>query len=132
MIMGMIKVLRMYMGTAAEVIADVTGITLTRYVDIENGDIEPDAAELTKLAAVFGMDEDVLTGKTGIGEALMFRQPIDESVFADEDMREMMKLRMTDLSPAEKKLILLIRASENSSVLLEKAMEALSGDVTEL
>ena len=132
MIMGMVKVLRMYMGAAAEVIADAAGISIARYIDIENGYTEPASAEITKLAAVFGMDEDVLTGKSDIGKELMFRQPLDESVFATEELREMMKLRMTELSDAEKRLILLIRASEDSSVLLEKVMDIVSEDITAL
>ena len=95
MVMGLLKVLRMYMGMDAEMIADTIGMTLERYIDIENGDLEPDASELKKLSSVFCMDEDVLTGESSISNTFVLSQPLDASLFATEEQREMMKLRMT-------------------------------------
>ena len=129
MVMGLLKVLRMYMGMDAEMIADTIGMTLERYIDIENGDLEPDASELKKLSSVFCMDEDVLTGESSISNTFVLSQPLDASLFATEEQREMMKLRMTDLSPEEKRLILLIRASENRPELMEKITDILNDEI---
>ena len=125
----MIKVLRLYMGADAETVALATGMSTTHYTDIENGYAEPTEAEYQKLSAVFGLDEDYITGKREIPESFIVRQPMEDSVFVTEELREKMKLCMTDLSPDEKKLILLIRSADDSAGLMEKVTNIVCDEV---
>lgn len=126
---GMVKVLRMYMGAEAETIASAVGIPIMRYLDIENCDAEPDESEISKLAVGFGLEEAVFTGEVEIGIDFAFRQPLEENVFVSEELREKMRIRMTDLTEDEKRLILLIRSAEDSTDLMKRVTDTVCEEV---
>lgn len=126
---GMVKVLRMYMGAEAETVASAAGIPFMRYLDIENCDAEPDESELGKLSAVFGLEEDVFTGEREIDCGFAFRQPLEENVFVSEELREKMRILMTDLTEDEKRLILLIRSAEDSTDLMKRVTDVACEEV---
>ncbi len=124
---GLLLVLRMYCGYDAKMIAEATGIALARYKRIEAGDEEPDDSDIEKIAAVFGVSAAYLKGEDNFSDGLMLRQNIEELVFASDEMREQAKLRVTELSDLEKKLILLVRSADNSEQALLDAINTVLG-----
>lgn len=126
---GLIRVLRLYCGFDAETISEVTGIALAKYKRIEAGEEIPSDKDIEKLASVFGVSEKFLRGDEDVADFFAFRQQIDENLFATEEQREQMKLRITELTPLEKKLILLIRCSENSEETILKTIENVIEDM---
>lgn len=122
MIDGLIKAFRMYCRIDTKTAAEATGIALYRYKKLEAGEAIPSDKELEKIAALFGVNEDILNGNIDENDFFGLRQPIDENLFASEDLRAQMKLRITDLTPEEKKLILLIRCCDNSDAVIHDAI----------
>lgn len=117
-----IRIFRLYCGLTPEMISDVTGIPVSRYKKIELGEIEPSEKDAGKLAKLFNVDvTDLLEGITDSSKYLV-RQEIDDSLFATEEIKQMVKLKITELSPKEKKLILLIRNSDSSESDLDDAI----------
>lgn len=117
-----IRLFRLYCELSAEMVADVTGIPLSRYNKIELGEIEPSESEAEKLAGLFNVKPSELLN--GIGDISVYsvRQTIDDNLFMTEEMKEAVKIKITDLSPEEKRLILLIRNSANSESCLDEAI----------
>lgn len=116
-----IRLYRLYCELSAEMVADVTGIPLSRYKKIELGEVEPSASDAEKLAKLFNVEvSELLNGITDLSRYSV-RQDIDNNVFMTDEMREMAKIKITDLSPDEKRLILLIRGSDNSINCLDEA-----------
>lgn len=117
-----IRLFRLYCELTAEMVAEVTGIPLSRYKKIELGEIEPSEKDAEKLAKLFNVDvTELLHGITDLSKYSV-RQEIDDSLFATEETKQMVKLKITELSPKEKKLILLIRNSDNSEICLDDAI----------
>lgn len=120
-----IKIFRLYCGLSAETISEVTGIPLSRYKKIELGEIEPNEKETEKLAKLFNIEtEDLLGGITDMSK-FAIRQEIDDNLFASEEIKQSMRMMITELSAQEKKLILLIRNSDDSEKNLAEAINML-------
>lgn len=124
---GLLRVLRMYCGYDEKMIAEATGIALARYKRIEVGDEEADDKEIEKIAAVFGVSIGYLKGEEGIADGLLLRQTVEDLVFASDEMKGQAKLRVTELSDLEKKLILLVRCADNSEQALLDAINTVLG-----
>jgi len=117
-----IRIFRLYCELTVEMVAEVTGIPLSRYKKIELGEIEPSEKDAEKLARLFNVDVDnLLNGITDLSKYSV-RQEIDDGLFATEEIKQMVKLKITELSPKEKKLILLIRNSDSSESDLDDAI----------
>lgn len=115
-----IRICRLYCGFSYEDTAAAVKIPLNRYKNIELGNAEPADDEIEKIARLYNVSADEL--KNGFREDDKFRlvQEVDENFFESEDLREAVKLAVTFLSAEEKKLIMLIRSSENPEDVLEK------------
>ncbi len=122
MIHESIRIFRLYCELTAETVSEVTGIPLSRYKKIELGEIEPSEKDAEKLAKLFNVDVSLLLDGITDSAKYSVRQEIDDGWFATEEMKQMVKLKITDLSPKEKKLILLIRNSDNSETNLDDAI----------
>lgn len=117
-----IRLFRLYCELTVEAVAEVTGIPLSRYKKIELGEIEPSEKDAESLAKLFNVEvADLLHGITDLSKYSV-RQEIDDDFFATEEIKQMVKLKITELSPKEKKLILLIRNSDNSESDLDDAI----------
>lgn len=117
-----IRIFRLYCELTPEMIAEVTGIPLSRYKKIEIGEIEPTEKDAEKLAKLFNVDvNDLLSGITDSSKYAV-RQDIDDNLFVSDEIKQSVKLTITELSPKEKKLILLIRNSDNSEINLDEAI----------
>lgn len=117
-----IRIFRLYCELTPEMISEVTGIPLSRYKKIELGEIEPSEKDAEKLAKLFNVEvNDLLYGITDSSKYSV-RQEIDENLFVSEEMKQNVKLTITELSPKEKKLLLLIRNSDNSEINLDEAI----------
>ncbi|MBR3868327.1 MAG: helix-turn-helix transcriptional regulator [Clostridia bacterium] len=117
-----IRIFRLYCELTPEMVSEVTGIPLSRYKKIELGEIEPSEKDAEKLAKLFNVEvNDLLYGITDSSKYSV-RQEIDDGLFATEEIKQMVKLKITDLSPKEKKLILLIRNSDNSESNFDEAI----------
>lgn len=117
-----IRLFRLYCELSAEMVSEVTGVPLSRYKKIELGEIEPSERDAEKLAKLFNVEvSELLNGITDLS-IYSVRQEIDENMFMTDEMREMVKIKITDLSPDEKRLILLIRNSDNSAICLDEAI----------
>lgn len=117
-----IRIFRLYCELTPEMISEVTGIPVSRYKKIELGEIEPSEKDTEKLAKLFNVEvEDLLHGITDSSKYLV-RQEIDDNVFVSEALKNEIKLMITNLSPKEKRLILLIRNSDNSEENLDEAI----------
>ncbi len=124
---GLLRVLRMYCGYDEKMISESTGIPLAKYKRIEAGDEEPDDAYIEKIAAVFGVSAGYLKGEEDFSDGLMLRQNVEDFVFASDEMKEQARLRVTELSDLEKKLILLARCADNSEQALLDAINTVLG-----
>lgn len=117
-----IRIFRLYCEFTPEMISEVTGIPLSRYKKIELGEVEPSEKETEKLAKIFNVEvEDLLNGITESSKYLV-RQDVDDNIFMSEEMKQNMKITVTDLSIKEKRLILLIRNSDDSETNLDEAI----------
>lgn len=120
-----IRIFRLYCELTPEMISEVTGIPLSRYKKIELGEIEPSEKDAEKLAKLFNVDvNDLLYGITDSSKYSV-RQEIDDNLFVSEEIKQNVKLTITELSPKEKKLILLIRNSDNSEINLDDAINTI-------
>lgn len=120
-----IRIFRLYCELTPEMISEVTGIPLSRYKKIELGEIEPSEKDAEKLAKLFNVDvNDLLYGITDSSKYSV-RQEIDDNLFVSEKIKQNVKLTITELSPKEKKLILLIRNSDNSEINLDDAINTI-------
>lgn len=109
-----IRIFRLYCEFTPEMISEATGIPVSRYKKIEIGEIEPSEKDAEKLAKLFNIEvEELLCGITDSAKYLI-RQSVDDNIFVSEEMKNDIKLLVTNLSPKEKRLILLIRGSDNS------------------
>ncbi|MBR3589161.1 MAG: hypothetical protein IKL16_06315, partial [Clostridia bacterium] len=68
-----------------------------------------------------------LKGEEGIADGLLLRQTVEDLVFASDEMKGQAKLRVTELSDLEKKLILLVRCADNSEQALLDAINTVLG-----
>ncbi len=121
---GLIRVLRRYSSVDEKTVAEALGISLARYKKIEIGEEEPTPDEIQKLAVIFGITPEFLTGESEPEQLFALNQTFEESVLQSEELREAVKLRVTDLSLEEKKLIMMIRGAENSAKAVADAIEA--------
>lgn len=119
---GLLRVLRMYCGYDEKTVAECAGIALLRYKRIEIGEEEPTDSDIAKFAAIYGVSEAYLKGEDNISDSLILRQPVENIVFPTDEMKEQAKLRVTELSDLEKKLVLLIRCADNSEQALIDAI----------
>ncbi len=124
---GLIKVLRMYSSADAETVAATAGIPLARYKRIENEEEMPTESELERIAAVFGISTDFFSDD--FPDRFVLRQTLDETVFVTEELREQMKLRMTELSPLEKQLVMFIRRTDNRDETLRRFIDILISEI---
>lgn len=104
-------------------ISSVTGIPLARYKKIELGTVEPDENERAKLAKIFNIDEKEL--ESGLIESAKYviRQNFDDNMFITDEIKECVKIAITDLTQKEKELILLIRNSDNNEANIEELIQ---------
>lgn len=117
-----IRIFRLYCELTPEMISEVTGIPVSRYKKIELGEIEPSENDAEKLAKLFNVEvDDLLSGITNSSKYLV-RQDIDDNLFVSEELKNDIKLLITNLSAKEKRLILLIRNSDNSEENLNEAI----------
>lgn len=117
-----IRIFRLYCELTPEMISEVTGIPVSRYKKIELGEIEPSEKDAEKLAKLFNVDVDDLLGGITDSSKYLVRQDIDDNVFVSEELKNEIKLLITNLSPKEKRLILLIRNSDSSEENLDEAI----------
>lgn len=118
-----IRLFRLYCELTPEMIASVTGIPLARYKKIELGKVDPDENERAKLAKIFNIDEKEL--ESGLIESAKYviRQNFDDNMFVSEEIRERVRITITDLTQKEKELILLIRNSDNNEANIEELIQ---------
>lgn len=118
-----IRLFRLYCELTPEMIASVTGIPLARYKKIELGKVDPDENERAKLAKIFNIDEKEL--ESGLIESTKYviRQNFDDNMFVSEEIRERVRITITDLTQKEKELILLIRNSDNNEANIEELIQ---------
>ena len=121
---GILRVLRMYCDYDLKTLSEATGIAVQRLKRIEAGEEDASDEDIRKIASVFGVSADFLNGDERIDNGLLLRQPLEDVVFASEEEKEAAKLRVTELSDLEKKLILLIRCSENAEQALTDAINS--------
>ena len=123
MIHESIRLFRLYCELTPEMISSVTGIPLARYKKIELGTVEPDENERAKLAKIFNIDEKEL--ESGLIESAKYviRQNFDDNMFITDEIKECVKIAITDLTQKEKELILLIRNSDNNEANIEELIQ---------
>ena len=124
MTMGLIRMLRRYSSVDEKTLAEALGISLVRYKKIEAGEEEPTSQEIEKLAVIFGVTPGFLSGEAEAEQLFALQQTFEEGILQSEELREAVKLRVTDLSLEEKKLIMMIRGAENSAKAVADAIEA--------
>ena len=117
-----IRIFRLYCELTPEMISEATGIPVSRYKKIELGEIEPSEKDVEKLAKLFNIEVDDLLGGITDSAKYLIRQSVDDNIFVSEEMKNDIKLLVTNLSPKEKRLILLIRGSDNSEENLDNAI----------
>ena len=122
--MGLIRMLRRYSSVDEKTVAEALGISLVRYKKIESGEEEPASQEIEKLAVIFGVTPEFLSGEAEAEQLFALQQTFEEGILQSEELREAVKLRVTDLSLEEKKLIMMIRGAENSAKAVADAIEA--------
>lgn len=118
-----IRLFRLYCELTPEMISSVTGIPLARYKKIELGKVEPDEKERAKLAKIFNIDEKELDGGLIESSRYVIRQNFDDNIFVSEEIKERVKITITDLTQKEKELILLIRNSDNNEANIEELIQ---------
>lgn len=123
MVYESIRLFRLYCELTPEMIASVTGIPVSRYKKIELGKIEPDAKEIAALARIFNVEEKDLMGGLTNSSKYIIRQNFDDNIFVSDEIKEKVKITITDLTSKEKELILLIRNSDNNEANLDELIK---------
>ena len=123
MVYESIRLFRLYCELTPEMIASVTGIPVSRYKKIETGKVEPDEKEIAALARIFNIDEKDLAGGLTNSSKYIIRQNFDDNIFVSDEIKEKVKIAITDLTSKEKELILLIRNSDNNEANLDELMK---------
>ena len=118
-----IRLFRLYCELTPEMISSITGIPLARYKKIELGKVEPDENEMAKLAKIFNIDIKELEGGLIESAKYVMRQNFDDNMFISEEIKERVKITITDLTQKEKELILLIRNSDNNEANIEELIQ---------
>ncbi len=121
---GLIRMLRRYISVDEKTVAEALGISMVRYKKLEAGEEDPTPQEIEKLAVIFSVTPEFLTGESDPDHFFSLNQTFEESILQSEELREAVKLRVTDLSVEEKKLIMMIRGAENSAKAIADATEA--------
>lgn len=118
-----IRLFRLYCELTPEMISSVTGIPLARYKKIELGKVEPDENERAKLAKIFNIDEKEIEGGLIESAKYVIRQNFDDTMFISEEIKERVKITITELTQKEKELILLIRNSDDNEANIEELIQ---------
>ena len=118
-----IRLFRLYCELTPEMISSITGIPLARYKKIELGKVDPDENEMAKLAKIFNIDVKELEGGLIESAKYVMRQNFDDNMFVSEEIKERVKITITDLTQKEKELILLIRNSDDNEANIEELIQ---------
>lgn len=118
-----IRLFRLYCELTPEMISSVTGIPLARYKKIELGKVEPNENERAKLAKIFNIDEKEIEGGLIESAKYVIRQNFDDNMFVSEEIKERVKITITELTQKEKELILLIRNSDDNEANIEELIQ---------
>ena len=111
--------------SVAEVSA-ATGISKKRIIGIEQGEFTPDEDECIKIAKLYNVPPEKMSGTLNDAFKSIMNEPIDASFYKNYIVKEVIEEKITSLNDSERAVVMKLRQAENKEELIERIMNLLS------